>query len=572
MISNHRARALTPDHPVLRGTAQNPDVYFQGRETVNPFYDRTPGIVQSAMDKFAALTGRSYHLFDYAGAQDAETVMIIMGSGAETAEETALYLNNNGEKVGVISVHLYRPFSVEHLMKALPATVKTVVVMDRTKESGAAGEPLYQDVVTALSEGIASGVAPFTTAPRIFGGRYGLSSKEFTPAMVKGVFDEMKKSSPKNHFTIGINDDVSFTSLDYDPTFEILDPQTVQCVFFGLGADGTVGANKNSIKIIGEETPNGAQGYFVYDSKKSGSVTISHLRFGPKEIRAPYLISQAQFVACHQFSFLERIDMLRYAAPGGVFLLNSIYGPEHVWRELPVEVQRDIINKKLRFYVIDAYEVAQKTGMGGRINTIMQTCFFAISGVLPREQAIEEIKKSIKKTYGKRGDAVVKMNFDAVDHTLANLYEVKVPTMVGSEASLAGSDEIRIPAGSTGMLTRRRPVSDNAPAFVRDTLGPMMIFEGDNIPVSAMPVDGTFPTGTAQYEKRNIALEIPAWDPNICIQCGKCAMVCPHAVIRTKVYEPSLLADAPATFKSTDAKFKELPGMKYTIQVAPGQR
>ena len=550
-ITAHRKRALTPDRPFMRGTAQNPDVYFQGRETVNPFYAATPGIVQETMDKFAALTGRAYKLFEYAGAPDAERVIVVMGSGAETAEETAKYLISQGEKVGVVTVHLYRPFSVEHLMQALPATVKTIAILDRTKESGAVGEPLYQDVVTAISEGLSTGVAPFQTAPRMISGRYGLSSKEFTPAMVKAIFDEMSKEAPKNHFTIGINDDVSFTSLDYDPSFEILDPNIVQCVFFGLGADGTVGANKNSIKIIGEETENGAQGYFVYDSKKSGSVTISHLRFGPGEIRAPYLVNKAQFVACHQFSFLERIDVLRYAAPGSVFLLNSIFGPDQVWNEIPSEAQKDIIEKNLRFYVIDAYEVAHKTGMGGRINTIMQTCFFAISGVLPRDLAIAEIKKSIKKTYGKRGEAVVAKNFEAVDQTLANLYEVKVPAAVSTSA------------------TRRPAVGAQAPAFVRETLAPMMIFQGDDIPVSAMPVDGTYPTGTTQYEKRNIALEIPVWDESICIQCGKCAFVCPHAVIRTKVYEPALLAGAPETFKSVDAKFKELPGTKYTLQIAP---
>ncbi len=550
-IRAHRERALSPDHPVLRGTAQNPDVYFQGRETVNPYYARTPEIVAKTMEKFAEVTGREYHLFDYVGAEDAERVIIVMGSGAETAEETAKYLNQNGEKVGVITVHLYRPFSVEHLMMALPATTKAIAVLDRTKESGATGEPLYEDIVTAINEGLAQGNAPFAANPRVIGGRYGLSSKEFTPAMVKAVYDELTKSAPKNHFTIGINDDVSFTSLEFDPEFEIEDPQTVQCVFFGLGSDGTVGANKNSIKIIGEETENWAQGYFVYNSKKSGSVTISHLRFGPRPVRAPYLINKAQFVACHQFSFLERLDMLRYAKKGGVFLLNSIYSADEVWDHLPREVQKDIIKKQLRFYVIDAHEVAQKTGMGGRINTIMQTCFFAISGVLPRDQAIEEIKKSIKKTYGKRGDAVVQRNYAAVDQTLENLHEVKVPAEVTSEVS------------------RRQAVADQAPEFVRSTLGPMLIYEGDAIPVSQMPVDGTFPTGTAQWEKRNISLEIPEWDPAICIQCGKCAMVCPHAVIRTKVYEPSLLEGAPATFKSMDAKFRELPGTKYTIQVSP---
>lgn len=550
-ISAHRARALTPEKPVLRGTAQNPDLFFQGREVVNPYYNQCPEIVQATMDKFAALTGRSYHLFDYAGAPDAERVLIAMGSGAETAEETANYLINQGEKVGVVTVHLYRPFSVKHLMAALPATTKIITVLDRCKEPGAAGEPLYQDIVTAISEGISEGIAPFKTAPRIYGGRYGLSSKEFTPAMVKSIFDEMLKEQPKNHFTIGINDDVTFTSLDYDPGFEILDPSTVQCVFFGLGADGTVGANKNSIKIIGEETDNYAQGYYVYDSKKSGTVTISHLRFGPKPIRAAYLINQAQFVACHQFSFLERFDMLRYAAPGSVFLLNSAYNSEEVWDHLPYEVQADIIKKNLKFYVIDAYTVAHKTGMGGRINTIMQTCFFAISGVLEREQAIAEIKKSIKKTYGKRGEAVVQRNFDAVDHTLAHLEQVKVPEAISA------------------IEMRRKAVPDEAPDFVHKSLAPSMIFEGDNVPVSAMPVDGTYPMGTTQWEKRNIALEIPVWEPDLCIQCGKCVFVCPHAVIRQKVYDPALLEGAPEAFKSIDAKFKELPGTKYTLQVAP---
>ena len=553
LVNAHRSRALNPDAPVLRGTAMNPDVFFQARETVNPFYSVCPDIVQKAMDKFAGIVGRQYHLFDYAGAPDAERVIVIMGSGAETAEETALYLSEKGEKVGVITVHLYRPFSSKHLMQAFPATVKKVAVLDRTKEPGSAGEPLYQDVITALHEGIADGSAPCQSAPRIVSGRYGLSSKEFTPAMVKAVFDNLKSDSPRNHFTVGINDDVTHTSLDYDATFSIENPKTVRCVFFGLGSDGTVGANKNSIKIIGEETENFAQGYFYYDSKKSGSLTISHLRFGPKPIRAPYLIcpGDANFVACHQFSFLERLDILKYAAPGAVFLLNSIYGPEEVWEELPREVQADIIQKQLKFYVIDAYEVAAKTGMGSRVNTIMQTCFFAISGVLPRDEAIKQIKKSIEKTYGKRGEAVVQRNFAAVDQTLENLYEVKVPDSV------------------KGDITRRPIVSAEAPEFVRDVLGPIMVFEGDSLPVSKMPIDGTFPTATAQWEKRNISLEIPVWDPETCIQCGKCAFVCPHAVIRQKIYEPALLENAPATFKSIDAKFRELPGMKFTIQVAP---
>ena len=396
LVFQHRARALSPDHPVLRGSAQNPDVFFQARETVNPFYAACPDIVETTMQKFEEITGRKYSLFSYAGAADAERVIVLMGSGAETASETAKYLAERGEKVGVLNVHLYRPFSVKHFLQALPPSVKVIGVLDRTKEPGAAGEPLYQDVVTAVNEGLAEGSVPYAQFanrpyPRVIGGRYGLSSKEFTPAMVKGVYDEMLKAEPKNHFTIGIVDDVSNTSLDYDPAFHIEMPETIRCVFWGLGADGTVGANKNSIKIIGEETDNYAQGYFVYDSKKSGSVTISHLRFGPNPIRAPYLVGQANFVACHQFTFLERFNVLKYAMPGAVFLLNSIYGPDEVWDQLPEETQKAIIEKELRFYVIDAYEVAGQTGMGGRINTIMQTCFFAISGVLPREQAIQEI-------------------------------------------------------------------------------------------------------------------------------------------------------------------------------------
>ncbi len=551
LVREHRARALSPDHPMLRGSAQNPDVYFQGRETVNRFYLACPAIVQKAMDKFGALTGRHYHLFDYAGAPDAERVIVVMASGAETAEETANVLNQAGEKVGVLTVHLYRPFSMEAFVAALPATTRTIAVLDRTKEPGANGEPLYQDVVTAISEMMAQGATPFKSMPRIIGGRYGLSSKEFTPAMVKGVYDEMAKPQLRNHFTIGINDDVTHTSLEYDPNFSIEAGDVVRCLFFGLGSDGTVGANKNSIKIIGEETSNGAQGYFYYDSKKSGTVTVSHLRFGPRPIRSAYLISQASFVACHQFSFLERVDMTRFATPGGVFLLNSIYGPDDVWEHLPREVQTDILQKQLRFYVIDAYQVAAKTGMGGRVNTIMQTCFFAISGVLPRDEAIEQIKKSIKKTYGKRGEAVVQKNFDAVDQTLINLHEVKVPGAV------------------TSTFGRRPAVPAAAPEFVQKVLGQMIAFDGDNLPVSAMPVDGTFPTSTARWEKRNIALEIPVWEPDLCIQCGKCAFVCPHAAIRQKVYDPALLKDAPPTFKSLDAKYKEFPGAKYSLQVAP---
>ncbi|HUF00556.1 MAG TPA: pyruvate:ferredoxin (flavodoxin) oxidoreductase [Anaerolineales bacterium] len=547
LVRAHRARALSPDRPVLRGSAQNPDVYFQMREAVNPFYTATPGIVQEAMDKFAQVTGRHYNLFDYVGHPEAERVLVIMGSGAETAAETVKYLAERGEKVGVVCVRLYRPFSLEHFIKVLPNSVKFISVLDRTKEPGTSGEPLYLDIINALVEGNRPGV-------KIIGGRYGLSSKEFTPAMVKAALDELKKPEPKNHFTVGINDDVSFTSLEVDESFKIEPEETIRCVFFGLGSDGTVGANKNSIKIIGEETDNYAQGYFYYDSKKSGTVTMSHLRFGSKAIRAPYLIekNEANFVACHQYSFLERVDMLKYAKPGGLFLLNSLYGPDEIWDQLPVEVQKDILEKNLKFYVINGYEVAEKTGMGGRMNTIMQTAFFAISGILPREAAIAEIKHAIEKTYGKRGEAVVRKNFEAVDHTLENLHEVKVPAAI------------------TSTVTRRQSVPNEAPEFVRNVLGEIIGSNGDNIPVSAFPVDGTFPTGTTQWEKRNIALDIPVWEADLCIQCGKCVMVCPHAVIRHKVYDEKLLANAPETFKSMPSKFKEFSqGMAYTVQVAP---
>lgn len=545
-IHEHRQRRLSPDQPFIRGTAQNPDVYFQARETVNPFYQACPEVVQKYMDKFASLTGRAYHLFDYTGAPDAERVIVIMGSGAETAGETAKYLAAREEKVGVVTVRLYRPFSVSHFIKTLPPTVKVIAALDRTKEPGAIGEPLYQDVVTAIAEGeLPHG------KPQVVGGRYGLSSKEFTPGMVKGIFDEMRKAHPKNHFTIGIFDDVSQTSLEYDAEFDIEGEKTVRCVFWGLGADGTVGANKNSIKIIGEETKNYAQGYFVYDSKKSGSVTISHLRFGPEPIRAPYLIRQANFVACHQFVFLEKYDVLKYAAPGAVFLLNSIYPPDEVWDHLPREVQQTILDKKLRFYVIDAYEVAKKTGMGQRINTIMQTCFFAISGVLPRDQAIAEIKRAIKKTYGKRGKEVVERNYRAVDLTLENLYEVEVPGEI------------------TSQITRRPPVPPEAPPFVREVLGTMIAGDGDRIPVSALPNDGTYPSATTQWEKRNIALEIPVWEPELCIQCGKCVFVCPHAVIRQKVYAPSYLEHAPQAWQYAPARWREFPDMIYSLVVSP---
>ena len=549
LVRAHRSRALTPDRPVVRGTAQNPDVYFQGRETVNPFYAAVPTIVQNAMDKFAKLTGRAYKLFDYYGAPDAERVIILMGSGADVAQEAVENLVSKGEKIGLLKVRLFRPFSVEHFLAALPKTAKSIAVLDRTKEPGGAGEPLYQDVLTAFAESFTAGQTKFF--PRVIGGRYGLSSKEFTPAMVKGVFDELAKSTPKNHFTIGIVDDVMHTSLDYDPNFSTEDPKTVRAMFYGLGADGTVGANKNSIKIIGEDTDNYAQGYFVYDSKKSGSLTTSHLRFGPRPIRSSYLISRANFVACHQFSFLERVDVLKQAEEGATFLLNSSFSATEVWEQLPRQAQKQIISKKLKFYVIDGYKVARDTGMGGRINTIMQTCFFAISGVLPREEAIEAIKKTIKKTYGRRGESVVAKNFAAVDEALAHLYEVKVPAKVDSTFDI------------------RPPVPANAPEFVFKVLGPIIEGNGDALPVSAMPIDGTFPSGTARYEKRNIALDIPQWDESLCIQCGKCILVCPHAVIRAKVYESDKLKGAPATFKSMEAKWKNFAGQKYTLQVAP---
>ena len=543
LMMAHRARALSPEHPVIRGTAQNPDFYFQAREACNSFYLATPAIVQSVMDKFARVVGRHYHLFDYEGAPDAERVIVIMGSGAEVAHEAVEAMNAAGEKVGVLKVRLFLPFDTEKFIAALPATVKSLAVLDRTKEPGALGEPLYVEVLTGLAQ---AGVSK-----RVIGGRYGLSSKEFTPAMVKAVFDELHKPSPKNHFTVGINDDVTHTSLNYDPAYSTEVPGTVRALFYGLGADGTVGANKNSIKIIGEETDNFAQGYFVYDSKKSGAITISHLRFGPKPLHSSYLITRASFVACHQFSFLERVDVLKYAEKGATFLLNSSFGPEEIWDHLPLTVQRQIIDKQLKFYVIDGYEVAKQTGMGGRINTIMQTCFFAISGVLPSEEAIDAIKHAIKKTYGKRGDTVVQKNYAAVDEAVGHLHRVKVPDKV------------------TAQFDIRPAVPANAPEFVQKVTARMLAGEGDELPVSLIPVDGTFPSATTQWEKRNIALEIPVWDEEICIQCGKCVLVCPHATIRAKVYDTAYLEGAPSTFKAVAARWKDFKERKYTLQVAP---
>jgi pyruvate-ferredoxin/flavodoxin oxidoreductase len=547
-IIAYRKNRMSPDNPVLRGSAQNPDVFFQAREACTPFHAAVPGIVQQVMDRFATLTGRSYHLFDYYGAPDAERVIVMMGSGAEAAEEAVDTLTRQGEKVGLVKVRLYRPFDAKALIAALPTSVKKIAVLDRCKEPGGTGEPLYQDVVTILAEHAAA--LPFAM-PVVTGGRYGLSSKEFTPAMVKGVLDELVKTSPKSHFTVGIVDDVSNSSIDYDPTFSTEDPQTVRALFYGLGSDGTVGANKNSIKIIGSETDNYAQGYFVYDSKKSGSMTTSHLRFGPKPIRSTYLITRASFVACHNFSFIEKINVLEPAIPGSVFLLNSPYPAAEVWEKLPKTMQQELLAKKIEFYVIDGYKVAREAGMGTRINTIMQTCFFAISGVLPREEAITQIKKAIKKTYGKRGEAVVQKNFAAVDHALAHLEKVELPNAVSSEFDLIPS------------------ISSKAPEFVRGVLGEIAAGRGDLLPVSAIPAGGTFPTATAQWEKRNIAQFIPVWDKELCIQCGKCVMVCPHAVIRAKVYSPDLASDAPATFKWAKPKWKGMEQDHYSLQVAP---
>jgi len=551
LVRAHRARALSPEHPVIRGTAQNPDVYFQARETVNPYYRACPAIVERAMDRLAARVGRRYRLFDYAGAPDATRVIVIMGSGGETVEETVMQQVAQGERVGVLRVRLYRPFSVEHFLAALPATARTLAVLDRTKEPGSVGEPLYLDVVAAIAEASASDGTARARPPRVIGGRYGLGSKEFTPAMVKAVLDEMARERPRPHFTIGIQDDVTHTSLDFDPAFSIEDPATVRAIFYGLGADGTVGANKNSIKIIGEETDNHAQGYFVYDSKKSGSVTVSHLRFGPRPIRAPYLISHATFVACHQFSFLGRLDVLREAEPGAVFLLNCPHGPDEVWDHLPRIVQRQVVDKGLRMFVIDGDRVAREAGMGGRVNTVMQTCFFAISGVLPRDEAIAAIKRAIEKTYGRRGEPVVRRNWDAVDAALAHLVEVAVPAQVTARTDL------------------RPPVPAEAPDFVQRVTARMIAGEGDALPVSALPVDGTYPGGTARWEKRGIAAEIPVWDEALCIQCGKCVLVCPHAVIRAKVYPPASLGGAPDGFKSAPARWREFGDARFTLQVSP---
>jgi len=547
LVIAHRKRALNPENPFIRGTAQNPDVYFQGRETVNTFYNAMPGIMAEVMKDFEKLTGRKYELFEYTGAAEAEHITVIMGSGSETVEETVKALNKDGAKTGVIVVRLYRPFSLEHFVKVLPATVKSIAVLDRTKESGAAGEPMYQDVLATLVEAFQQG--EIKSLPKIFGGRYGLSSKEFTPAMVKAVYDNLKKDNPKNGFTVGINDDVTFTSLNYDPAYKLDESEWRQGLFFGLGADGTVGANKNTIKIIGENTDLYAQGYFVYDSKKSGARTVSHLRFGPKPIRAPYLISKADFIACHQFNFVEKVEMLEFASEGATFLLNSPYSKEGVWDKLPGQIQKQLIDKKIKLYVIDATTVARETGMSGRINTIMQTCYFALSGVLPREDAIKEIKKAIEKTYYKKGQKVIDQNFKAVDATLEHLYEVNYPKKVSAK--------------DVNLLT----VSDKAPAFVKEVTAMMMAGHGDDIPVSKMTIDGTYPSGTTQWEKRNISDLVPVWEPDVCIQCGNCAYVCPHSVIRAKFYHKDYLKNSPDDFKSAPINARGFPETQYSLQV-----
>ncbi len=544
LVHQHRNRALNPNQPVLRGTAQNPDVFFQARESANQYYNNTPKIVQNVMDKFAEVVGRQYHLFDYVGSPTAERVIILMGSGAETVHETVDYLNKSDENVGVLKVRLYRPFSVKYFVDALPKTVKKIAVLDRTKESGSVGEPLYLDIVTALVEN------PMESNPNVVGGRYGLSSKEFTPAMVKGIFDELKSDEPKKHFTIGINDDVNNTSLVYDTSFSTSSAGTFRGIFYGMGADGTVGANKNSIKIIGETTDNYAQGYFVYDSKKAGSTTESHLRFGTEEIKSTYLISRANFIACHNFEFLKSINMLKNAVDGATFLLNSPYPSEDVWNHFPKNVQEQIIEKNIKVYSINALKVAKETEMGGRINTIMQTCFFAISGILPKDSAIEKIKLYIEKTYGIKGKKIVEKNFNAVDQSLANLHEINISgTLTGKELD----DSV---------------FSKEAPDFVKNVTAGIYAGRGNDLPVSAFPADGTWPTGTAMWEKRNIAPDVPVWDPDICIQCNKCTIACPHAAIRPKIYDRALLNNAPETFKSFQAKGRDFKEEVYTLQVA----
>jgi len=552
LVRAHRGRGLSPDNPFIRGTAQNPAVFFQSREAINPYYEKTPGIVQEAMDRFAEVVGREYHLFDYVGHPDADRVVVLMGSGAEAAEETVNYLVDQGEKVGALKVRLYRPFSVEHFIEALPPSVCVIAALDRAKEPGGPGEPLYLDIVAALDQGEVRGILPFEERPWVLGGRYGLSSKEFTPAMIKGVFDEMNKLEPKRQFTVGIEDDVSHTNISYDPNFDTESGDVIRAVFWGLGSDGTVSANKNTIKIIGEETDNHAQGYFVYDSKKAGAVTVSHLRFGPRPIHSTYLINHASFVGVHQFRFFEQFHVLDQAAEGATLLINSPHAPKETWDLIPKSAQQEIIDKDLEVYGINAYEIADEVGLGNRINTVMQTGFFVLSGILPREEAIREIKEGIRKSYGKRGEAVVKKNYAAVNAALDGMYEIEVPAQVTTDVEMPPV------------------VPEQAPDFMHDVTTMMMSRKGEDLPVSAMPVDGTWPSGTTRWEKRNIALEVPVWEPEVCIQCGRCVLYCPHAVIRSKVYDESYLEDAPPTFKHTDARWREpgMEGKQYTLQVA----
>ncbi|EIC31012.1 pyruvate:ferredoxin (flavodoxin) oxidoreductase [Methylomicrobium album] len=554
LVEAHRQRALSPEHPVLRGSTQNPDIYFQARETVNPYYRAMPGIVQDTMDRFAELTGRSYRLFDYAGAPDAEKAIVLIGSGAETAEETVEHLNGRGDKVGVLKVRLFRPFSAEALLDALPKTLRRIAVLDRTKEAGADGEPLYKDVVTALAQDAMSAAPYFAALPKVIGGRYGLSSKEFTPGMVKAVFDELDNPAPKSPFTIGIYDDVDHTSLAWDAGFRTdASKRAVNALFYGLGSDGTVSANKNSIKIIGDRTQGYAQGYFVYDSRKSGAVTVSHLRFGPEKIRSTYLIGdgEAGFVACHQPVFLARYRMLDKAAPGAVFLLNSPLPPERVWSSLPRSMQAAMIEKKIRFYAIDAYAIAEVAGLERLINTVMQACFFALVEILPKEEAIAAIKAAVHKTYQKAGQRILDANLKAIDEALANLHRVEVPSAVDSKTEIPP------------------PVPDDAPAFIRNVTAEIIAGRGDAVPVSFLPSDGTFPTATSIWDKRNLALEMPVWESDLCTQCGKCVFVCPHSVIRSKVFAPERVKAAPPTFKYVPVKSKAFENLLVSYQVSP---
>jgi len=551
LVIAHRKRGLTPDRPSIRGTSQNPDVYFQGRETVNKYYDAAPDIVQKAMDKFAGIVGRQYRLFDYLGDPDAERIIVVMGSAAEVALNTVNTLNARGEKLGIVLVRLYRPFDINAFSESLPSSVKSIAVLDRTKEPGAIGEPLYLDVRTAIGEMMDKGISKLQGYPKVIGGRYGLGSKDFTPAMVKAIFDNLSQDKPKNHFTIGIKDDVCDTSLDYDESFDIGEKGEFRSLFYGLGADGTVGANKNTIKIIGQETDNYSQAYFVYDSKKSGATTVSHLRFGKEKIHKPYLIKKANFIACHNPSFPDKIDMLSYAEEGATFLLTTSHNKDEVWDTLPVEVQEQLISKKMKFYIIDAISLAEEIGLGARINMIMQTAFFIISGIIPKEDAVKSIKTEIKKTYMRKGEDIVNLNYEAVDKALQNIVEVPVPDKATSKVHM------------------RPPVPEHAPEFVKNVTAKLLADNGDSLPVSAMPADGTWPTATTQYEKRNIGVNIPIWEPDACIQCAQCSFVCPHATIRVKAYDPSQLKDAPSAFKSVDATGKDMKGLKFTVQVAP---